>query len=82
MGKPVLHFLYGFLLNPMIDLGSLHGKIGSLHNDAKPTILECRQQSVEHSQGKAAPNKDSPVLNIFLTRDLAISKYNQSSTDS
>lgn len=73
MGKSFLHFLYGFLLNPMIDLGSLHGKIGSQHNGAKSTILECRQQSVGHSQVKAAVNKESD-LNIFLTHDYTISK--------
>lgn len=67
MAKSVLHFLYGFLLNPMIDLGSLHGKIGSLHNGSKPTILECRQQSVEHSQGKAASNKELPKLSTFFS---------------
>ena len=64
-----LHFLYGFLLNPMIDLGSLHGKIGILHNGAMQTTLECRQPSVGHSQGKAASNKEYPELNIFLTHD-------------
>ena len=60
LNMELLHFLYGFLLNPMIDLDSLHGKIGSQHNGAKLTILECRQQSVGHSQVKAAPNKESP----------------------
>jgi len=53
----------------MIDLDPLHGKIGSQHNGSKTTTPECRQQSVVRSQVKAAVNRESPELNIFLTRD-------------
>lgn len=42
----------------MIDLGYLLDKIGSLHNGARPTTLECRQLNVGHSQVKAAPNEE------------------------
>lgn len=52
-----LHFLCGFLQDPMIDPGSLHDKIGNQHNGATSTTQEYMPQNVEHSLGKAAPSQ-------------------------